>query len=185
MSNENENLEQQPLLNENATNDNNLLARAKALDDLEKLRQERSSSGGLLFFPMIFCFAYMGNYMGYVNKSVLILLGCMCFSGLLVHMATHEYPERNGTKGSTIFERLLKAIIGKPSDDSNESIQDMITKFRVDSNNIKESHLLLLRLRQRLMDDVNLAEEAIKLDLIKYSMKFIINGRDILTNGKY
>ena len=157
--------------NDAAGEGDRLLANSKNLEELEKLKRERNANSGIGLFPLIFLGTFFLYKMGIASKAILILVSCMSFAGLLLHMATHEYPNKEGTKGSTLLERLLGAVIGQPVAD-NESMSDMITRFRVDSTNIKESHLLLLRLRKKLLGDHDAAEDAVKLGLVKFVLRF-------------
>ena len=184
------------------------IAKAKRIDaDLERLRKEQGSAAhGLLTFPLIFVVAFSAYMADYINKSVLILAGCMCLSGLMLHMATQKYPNPRGgaAKDTTLLERLLLASVGQ-SALIDESMTDMVTKFTLESENIQQSHLLLLSIQKRLQTlakankvinkgkEKGKAEaeggfeaevmEAIKLGLIKYCLRFIAEPSTATATG--
>ncbi len=148
-----------------------LLRQGKILHDVELLRREQGNIGGVFIFPLIFFATYVGHWLGYVNKAILILSGCMTLSGLLIHMATQNYPSKEG-KSATILERLLLAATGQSSS-AEDSMMDLVTKFRLETENIQQSHLLLINIRKKLQSTGPAAMEAVKLGLVKYALQFV------------
>jgi len=163
---------QQSLPGSQALDSEELLKKGQIMQDMESLRRAQASVGSVLVFPFIFFCLVVGHYLGLVNKTFMILCGAMSFSGMLIHMATKEYPTRDGASKSTILERLLAAATGTPIEDENQSMSDLVTKFRLETNNIQQSHLLLLNIRKTLTTKGPAAVEAVKLGLIKFALLF-------------
>ena len=149
-----------------------LLKQGQIMSDVQKLKKEQASLSTVLVFPFIFLVLVVGHYLDLVNKTFMILCGAMSLSGMMIHMATQEYPSRDGNTQSTILERLLAAATGTPVEDENQSMSDLVTKFRLETNNIQQSHLLLLNIRKSLTTKGDSALEAVKLGLIKFALLF-------------
>ena len=81
--------------NDAAGEGDRLLANSKNLEELEKLKRERNANSGIGLFPLIFLGTFFLYKMGIASKAILILVSCMSFAGLLLHMATHEYPNKD------------------------------------------------------------------------------------------
>jgi hypothetical protein len=82
-----------------------LLKQGQIMSDVQKLRKATQASfSTVLVFPFIFLGLVVGHYLDIINKTFMILCGAMTLSGMMIHMATQEYPSRDGTSQSTIHE---------------------------------------------------------------------------------
>lgn len=150
----------------------------KDVAEMKRALEAKSPAKGLMVFPILFISAWLGFNAGYVNKALFILAGCMSITGLFLHMATQKYPNPRGESSTSLLERIFSSVVGVPTS-NDESMTDLVTKFRLDANNIKKSQVLLLNLRKKLGKKVKAGEnadlhaiEAVKLGLIKYALVF-------------